>query len=298
MTILDEDLLRLNRQGLIPGPQESENDFIKRVDYCLNLKSQMSQDIDRELPLSYENLDKTDLISSAFPKTKRLFDLSPNWIPLFFSNYKLSPWHGGCAWIFKATEESPVGAFFQLRQAFRTSAKYLKMYDRDELIAHELAHVGRMMFEEPKFEELLSYRTANSNFRRWFGPIIQSSWESMLFVIVLLITFIIEISTLNLQNQQALEIAMWLKMIPIGFILFAGTRLFWKQNKFSSCLKKLKEIFHDERTANAVVYRLIDREILAFAKMTGQEIIDYAREQDQNSLRWHLIYKAYFQSGN
>ena len=95
---------------------------------------------------------------------------------MIFSNERLAPWHGGCAWIFQFAEGLPTAALIQLRQVFSRQPTFLGIYHRDELLTHELVHVGRMKFEEPRFEELFAYETSTSAFRRWFGPLIQASW--------------------------------------------------------------------------------------------------------------------------
>ena len=41
MTLVnDSDLLKYNLEGIIPGPNENEEDFSVRADYCLNLQRQ------------------------------------------------------------------------------------------------------------------------------------------------------------------------------------------------------------------------------------------------------------------
>ena len=114
--------------------------------------------------LFYEDVDMKDrafqaILDEASFKTKELYGIQPTWTPLFFNNYQLAPWHGGCAWIFQLTENAPTAALLQLRAPFRHQPTYLNLYRRDELIAHELSHVGRMMYQEPQFEgnSCLSY---------------------------------------------------------------------------------------------------------------------------------------------
>ncbi len=249
---MNNDILQWNREGLIPGPNESEETYRQRVAYCLNLDKET-------LPLKEEEKADKSFLSSALSQTKELFDIVPEWIPLFFSNYKLAPWHGGCAWIFQVTENSPTGAIFQLRRSFWKSTKYLGMYDRDELIAHELAHVGRMVFEEPIFEEFHAYRTSKSSFRRWLGPIIQSPRESILFIL----------------------------LFPL--IFFALIRLIRRQFQFKKCLNNLSFFSNP----NAVIYRLTDKEIIDFGKMNSQQITNYMNQQKEKSLRWQVISIAY-----
>src|ERR1700722_15718294 len=155
--ISDAHLLELNSQGLIPGPDETEETFLSRAEYCLNLREKMSEKL-QESPLSVFDKPSSveEYLAPALQLTERLYQFAPAWIPLFFSNYKLAPWHGGCAWIFQTEEGTETAAFLQLRKAFAQKKSYLKIYARDELIAHELCHVGRMCFEEPRFEEILA----------------------------------------------------------------------------------------------------------------------------------------------
>lgn len=289
---LDQNFLNFNKVGLIPGPEEKEEDFILRAHYCLNLKTDIAHSLQEQIPFSIQDQLSSDLLIPGCKKVDTLYDFNPEWIPLFFSDHQLAPWHGGCAWIFQADEKSPTGAFLQLRQALLKKRHYLGLYERDELIAHELVHVGRMAFDEPKFEEVLAYRTSTSSFRKWVGPIIESSYESMFFVIALMIIFLIDFSLIATGNHSAYQLAMWIKLIPLGLIMLALARLWNKQHRFSKCLKNLTDLLKDEHKAGAVIFRLRDKEISAFAKMTGEQILHFAREQSE--LRWKVIFQAYF----
>jgi hypothetical protein len=288
----DQQLLHFNQLGLIPGPGESADEFGLRVNYCLNLKENLSEEFKNYL--GSLNEDSVDPLINSFDTVASTYDISPTWIPVFFSNYKLPPWLGGCAWIFQMTETSPTAAVLQLRQNLKRSPKYLGIYHRDELVTHELAHVGRLKFEEPKFEEVLAYHTSPSAFRRWFGPIVQSSFESMLFVIVLLLITCIDIFLLVFHNYEAYLSASWLKAIPISMICLALIRLWGRQHRFNKCLAQLEMCLQSPQDALKVLYRLTDREVLNFAGMNTQEIISYAAKEAANSLRWQLIYNAYF----
>lgn len=46
-----------------------------------------------------------------------------------------------------------------------------------------------MMYEEPKFEEILAFDSSTSVFRRFFGPIVKSSYESSIFILILFLLF-------------------------------------------------------------------------------------------------------------
>lgn len=286
--ISDSKLLAYNDQGIIPGPNEDEAAFAARAAYCLNLRETIGSFLSESLP-AFEEEASGKVINEALPITKKLFDIAPTWVPLFFSNYKLNFWHGGCAWIFQRDENSPTSAFFQLRQAFRKQERYLGLYERNELIAHEMAHVGRMMFEEPQFEELLAYKTSTSRFRRWFGPIIQAPWESALFVLTLFLIFVIDLSVTGYPEYSSKVI--WLRVIPSFMFFYALSRLLNKNGQFRKCHDNLAVI---TKNPDAVIYRLTDKEIMTFAQLTPIEIQMFTRALPTQSLRWRLIYLAYF----
>ena len=296
-------LLELNQKGIIPGPQESETAFLERAKYCLSLQTSLRDELSKEVPFALELPASHEMLRSALAKTSDSFDMEPSWIPLFFSNYRLAPWHGGCAWIFQITDNAPLGALLQLQKTFRHNSSYLGIYHRDELIAHELAHVGRMAFNEPRFEEFLAYSTADSKFRRRFGPIVQSAKESMFFILVLLGTLAVDLSFLLTDYYNFFFTSLWIKIIPLSLILFAILRLWKRQIQYNKCILNLTPLLKNEfkpnvppmhRSAQAVIYRLTDHEIVEFSNMTANEILNYVEEHRNSSLRWRLLVKGYF----
>lgn len=292
--MLDDELIKWNQQGLIPGPFEKENDYLSRVNYCLNLKKTIQEsDLKDQFSFSESN-NIQEILSEAKELTVQLFDVDMQWIPLFFSNQKLALWHGGCAWIFQEKEDTPTAAVLQMRKSWYNKKWGWAGYTRRELVGHELAHAGRMMFEEPQFEEILAYQTSPSIFRRWFGPVIQSSKEAMAFFLslflILLIDFIIVIS-----GQEDLYLSfMWLKLLPVGMILYGLYRLWKKQNILQRCFNQLNDLLKNSQKTKAVIYRLTDSEIYSFAALSPDRIKEYANLEANQSLRWRLIFSQYF----
>lgn len=285
-----ETLLYYNEQGIIPGPAESEEDFFKRAEYCLSLKDSLAERLGKEF--SFQEKIPENLWESPWKTTDVLYGIKPTWIPIFFSNHRLHFWHGGSAWIFQQNEETPTSSFFQLRRTFRHSDTYLGIYHRDEIIAHELCHVGRMLFEEPQYEEILAYQSSPSKLRRWLGPIVQSPWESALFVFLLFFILILDISILAVQPDLFIAVS-WVKLIPLGFIAYGCLRLSQRQYRFKKCLNHLNQALGTPLKANAVIYRLTDSEIEDFAKKSPEEILEFALKQ--TSFRWKLLQFAYIE---
>jgi hypothetical protein len=294
--ISNTDLLRYNQLGLIPSKDETEETFLARVHTCMGLKALLKIDGDQALPFKAEIPETNEILDEPFVITQNLYDINPLWLPVFFSNYQLTPWHGGCAWIFQLQDESPRTAFLQLRKAFAYRKQYLKFYDRNEIVAHECAHVGRMTFDQERFEELLAYRTSRSKFTRWLGPIVQSAGESLMFMATLLVLFVVDLYLILSESHEIYLWTMWLKVIPLGLLVFGLVRLWQRHRVFNGCLRNLKDAVGEAKAANHIIYRLTDDEIANFSKMSGGEINTMAKELAENSLRWRLINLAYFRN--
>ncbi|KAF3363051.1 Uncharacterized protein PHSC3_000387 [Chlamydiales bacterium STE3] len=279
--------LPYNAMGFVPGPKETEEAFKARVAYCLNLKDQVFSQL-------FQKKDEAPTLSLAngvLKKTQFWYGIQPSWVQIIYSNEKLAYWHGGAAWIFQMEENSPTAAFLQLRSSFLTKEKYLGVLSTQELVVHELSHVGRMQFEEPKFEEMLAYRSSASWLARNLGPVVQSSKESLVFVLTLLMIIMVDIGFLIQGHYALYQMAMWLKVIPFGLALAGFLRLYYKKKTLELCYEKLKQITCSEQKANALLYRLTDHEITTFAQLAPAMIKEFIAQQVE--LRWQVIRLAY-----
>lgn len=278
-----------NGLGFIPGAHETEEAFYKRVAYCQELDRHLENSV-ADLPFKKEDENSQDHLHEAFSLTKELYGIEPKWVLLFFSNYQLAPWHGGCAWIFQLNPASPVTGFLQLRAHFRRFSTFLSFYKRQELIAHELAHMGRMVYEEPKFEELMAYQSSSS-WRRWLGPLVQSARESLLFILFLTIAVITNIAFISSGGQLSSLIA-FIKFIPLILFLFALSRLFMRHFYYRRCLKQLCQIFPDQ-IAKHFIYRLRDKEISRFSQLSPSEIKKEVFNESKKTFRWLFLKTIY-----
>lgn len=285
------DYIEWNKKGIIPGPTESEEEYVARAHACLNLSEDLKKQMDESFPLQFEEQADKTFFQEVSKITLNLFDVFPDWIPIFFSNYQLAPWHGGCAWIVQLTENSPITAFIQLRAVFKRSKTFLSIYNRDELVSHEVAHTGRMAFQEKKFEEFLAYRASRSAFRQWFGPIFQSSTETFIFLALLLFIFGMDVSLIALGQIQLIDQTLWIKAVPVLYLVYLVGRLWYKHSLFNKCLLRIKQAAGSGEKANAIIYRLTDSEITFFAKRPLEEMEAYIKQE--NSLRWQVIKQSY-----
>lgn len=289
----DRQWKRWNRQGLIPGPEETEEVFKARVSFCLNLEQRLVEKVGTDLPFNAGDQASQDILIEGTSITSDLYGIAPEWTPVFFNNYQLAPWHGGCAWIFQLDEETPTAAFLQLRAHFREQKSYLALYNRSELIAHELAHVGRMMYHEPQFEEILAYRSSSSSWRRWLGPIVQSSKESLLFIFILGAILMADLALLVLNQPIDAGVLWALKLAPLVMIVLALMRLVYKQWVFANCERKLIKLYANASDAAHLLYRLNDSEIRYFSRSSIDSIKTFMQEQAALSFRWQFLFRLY-----
>lgn len=280
-----------NRQGLIPGPEESETAFQERVMFCQNLQQNLVQLVGANLPFDTHDPPSKEVLEEALPLTQELYGIEPQWVNIFFSNYQLAPWHGGCAWIFQLNEQTPTAAFLQLRSRFRDASHFLGIYHRRELIAHELAHVGRMLYQEPQFEEFFAYQSSSSRWRRWLGPIVQSSKESFFFILLLGLVILTDFALFSLGPKMA-AIAWGVKLLPVIFIVFALGRLIWRHQTFKRCLRQLENLF-SSLVAKHFLYRLRDEEIKQFSHFSPQQIREFIDKAAEQSFRWRFLKMLY-----
>ncbi len=242
----NQKMIEFGNDGFIPGPFEDETIFLERVRYCRQLRKE----------LGFEEVS-LEILNDAFNTTRSLFGISPSWIPVSFSNVQLPFWVGGCAWIFQQTEQSPVGAFIQLRRALKNSSSYL-FYRRKELLAHELAHVGRMAFEEPKYEEVIAYRSSPTQFRKFLGPLFSGSSDMMMFMILAVFIFLVDIGALWWGGWASYVSVFPLKLLPIAWLAWMLGMLFVKQLRFSPRWKLIKA----EKLCVSKIFWLLSQSLL------------------------------------
>jgi len=288
---LNRELLEWNRQGIVPGPEETREEFADRAQYCLTLKDKLQQELSQYVPFLEEEATINDSLKKAIEKSKKSYDIAPLWVPLFFSNHQMPFWQGGCAWIFQVTDSSPRAALIQLRKAFAKSDCYLSLYNKIELLTHELSHVGRLAYEEPQFEEFFAYRLSNSSFRRRFGPVIKSSGESLFFVLTLITTLLMGIALMFFEKP---EWSLFPNIFPLALIFASLIRLRLRHRQLNLCQEQVNKVLGCAKKTAAVLYRLTDKEIIAFSRFEKNQILKYAQEQKHLSLRWKVINEAYF----
>ena len=151
----EKELADLFYEGFLPGPDESEEEFLRRVE------------LSRELAL---NPQKAGLEDVEVGRKIGPFHLS--WLLHKVSNKKLPIWEGAATWTLDC--EGVKIPFLQFRKRYA---------ENREIWSHELVHILRIAFDEPRFEEILAFDRSQSRFRKWLGPLLRTPKESIFFVV-------------------------------------------------------------------------------------------------------------------
>jgi hypothetical protein len=225
----DQELLFYNQRGFIPGPHETEERFIRRVQAA-------EKGGEASIPPAHWEWVRHHL--------RELFDFEPASITAFYSNKNLAPWQGAACWV----EEGNVR--LQLREAFRKGS-YLGLYTREEVLAHEAIHAARAAFEEPENEELFAYAAAEKKWHRLLGPIVKRPWEVWAFI--------------GLIGAGLV----WEELFFLGTLWTSlGLGRLWKQQRRLQRATRflVRSSLCKEKEARAILFRLTDEEIRELGK--------------------------------
>ncbi len=282
------ELLELDRRGFLMPPGQDSRRFVNRArealawaqGVCESLRTQGGAEV----------LGETFTASAAIPPevleeglrpARQAYRVSPLWVPAFYSNRHL-PWYVGGAMFFDPSA-GPFRVCLILREVFRRSRRWL-IYDRAEIISHELCHAARGAMHQSVFEEALAYRLSGSRLRRAAGGVFRGRWEApaVLGGAALLA---------GAGVGEMFGASPWLKLPPAAAPLAGvlGT-LAWRAARDGSRLRRaaaaLQPTFGD--AAEAVLFRCTDREIRSLARQSPGEVQQWL-EQRRECLRWQLI---------
>ncbi|MBS0615265.1 MAG: hypothetical protein JSR58_01775 [Verrucomicrobia bacterium] len=151
-TLSTESLCAALRKGFLPGPSETEEEFIERMQ-----KSESSH---------------ASAWDQANAVLEPLMGFTIDWVPVQKAK-RLFFWEGGATWI---AEDG--AAIIELKSWG---------YKPTEILVHEAVHILRCKFQEPRFEEHLAYATSSKPWRRVLGPLFRAPKETILFLLALLL---------------------------------------------------------------------------------------------------------------
>lgn len=282
-------LAAYDANGFLLGADESAEDFAKRLRLFQANRQKLEDALQKDGKYDAEGIIVTPndripntLFAKIAEHTKRLYRFQIDWVPGFFIDPSFSLLFGGCAFC----SYPDFFTMFIIRRTFKTQEKWL-IYNRDELLAHELCHVARIALLSEEFEETFAYQTSASSFRKLIGGIFRKQTDSFMFLGV---TFVLLFAQI-LRTQ-------WLHSIPIWpFWSLVGLVFAWLLIRHAFHCRRLgiaqrhtAELFGTDN-AFPVMFRCTDAELHRFASTEPQTLKTWISEQ--NSLRWQIIRKRF-----
>ena len=156
---MDNSLLYIYNKGFLPGPKETEGQFLKRIEKVEKILKNPSLFFKKNLT-PFQGCSLLDSVSKNF----------------FF--------HGSSTLIYQIEE----GINFPI---INSPSKFSKLFvEEKEILNHELIHARRCQFDKSKYEEIIAYRTSPSPFRRKISPIITSNTDLIVFFLTIFTSFI------------------------------------------------------------------------------------------------------------
>lgn len=273
-TLSNEELKKLGKEGIVPGPHESEKQFVKRIDTLKRVNENPSKF------LAGKTFEKWD---SNFHQE---LGAAPKWLPLTYSNQGLLLWQGAALWILETQDQKKI-PIIQLRKGFR-KGKFL-FYSQKEVLLHETVHAVRAAFDEPRFEEVLAYYHSRSRWRRFLGPLFRKPSHALFFISLIFISLTVQTTSLFFLTSPLLPYVKFFTLLPLIDLFLKSAILIKDQRLLKKALKKLSEIFPNQNDVFSVAVRLKDSEIQKFATEPLERLLEHIAEEIPKSIRWRQI---------
>ncbi|GHS91064.1 hypothetical protein FACS1894107_03670 [Planctomycetales bacterium] len=190
---------------------------------------------------------------------------------------------GGCAFY----DEERRTRFFLLRAAFRHRKKFLRLYSREELLAHETCHLARQPLADDRFEEFFAYQTSFSPLRRYLGSCFTRPADALWILL----------PSLAILAAAIAQLFIVLPSEPFFLALFLGAGyLLARVRRVRQTIMRAKKNLWLAGVGQplAVLFRCVAPEILALAKMrsTGATRA-YLADRVAKNFRWQVINRRF-----
>jgi len=287
------DLIVLDERGIFPREGETIKDFERRVSAIQCEINVLDKAISRTgdfldiggIKISEDLRIPEDHMQEASSYVER-YAFSITWVPAFYNSKSLPPLCGGCSMV--TCTGLP---FFILKAVFKSKKRWL-IYDRNELIAHELCHIARTPIEGKRFEELMAYKISPSFLRRYLGSCFRSGIESFFLIMPVFLLIIAQI----LQNTFFPELKIiYFIVLTVLYPVFLLTRDYADRKTYSMAERNLYSCFQDKKVnTDAVLFRCTEEEIRYMATLENNgKFLEWVVSKGKTNLRWEII-KARF----
>ena len=290
-------LVEFDNKGLLLGPDESLEDYVRRLDSLKRNIEALAQELDENgqvellnTHFSRDDVIPPDVFRSAQSVTRNLYDFEIDWVPGFFANYRMGILFAGCAMY----SHDDFFAVFIVRKAFKAKEKWM-IYSRTELMAHELCHIAHIGFHTKDYEEIFAYQTSVSVFRKIFGGMLRTTTDTYLIlacVVCLLLAQVINVVTRPPAQWREFPMPLIYSISMVG-ICFVFFRYVFCWRRFRKAKTNLGRVF-SEPTGSAVLFRCDESEIKEISKLKREtDLRAWLSKKLYASTRWRIIVKKF-----
>lgn len=283
----------LDRSGFMPLPGESAEAFLARfkeseetfADFESALEKEGSVTLFDDFQVTSKDRIPPEIIAEAAGRTRELYGFENRRVPGFFLSGKVGALWGGCM----IGDPDNGFAVMLLRSQFRKRSKWY-VYERAELLAHELCHAMRQSLSDIYLEEYFAYQTGRSFLRRNFGNCFIKGYDAILFILP---TFILLGATM-LREFGAMNFPLWPFWVLAGiYPLFLLIRNFLSIRQVRRGEKKLRSFGIPQ--PGALLFRCTLAEIKAIGRMKSKEEFKrFLEDMSGRELRWAVIKVRFF----
>jgi len=286
-----DTLVALDRRGLILGANETPSQYAKRLRCLAENIAEMETElagrgyfmIEGFRLVSGERIPRK-LFDQVAPQTEDLYGFSIDWVPGFFVTPSFGWLFAGCAFYF----DVEFFALFIIRKSFAHRDRFLFIYRRQELLAHELCHIARLSLQSRKYEEMFAYRTSFSAFRRAMGSVFRRPSDSFLVlgsVLLLLCAQLVQSFVLPSLHLGWI-LPFW--GVVIATVAVLGIRNHGLKRTYHRARQNLIAV--DAARPDAVLFRCADDEINRIAELSdSHELRSWIAKRCGDGLRWQVI---------
>lgn len=280
----------LDAAGFLPGAGEDAADFEARISAITDAHREFEEELAAkgevtvfgEFVLKESERIPEEIIAEADELTEQLYDFRTVHVPGFFLSRDIGPLWGGCM---ISDTELPF-SFFLIRSAFRKRPRWF-LYNRQELLAHELCHSMRQPLRDVPLEEFFAYRTSPSRFRRYLGNCFIRDYDALLFVIPVFVL----LGAVMVQSFWLPQFPAWpfwiIALSYPAYLLYRNARARRWVFKAAKALRG----FGVEKPM-AVLFRSTTQEIRDLGKLKSQESFR-AFIAEKEELRWQVIRRRF-----
>jgi hypothetical protein len=281
-------LAELDSKGLFPASRETLEEFKARLENMTEKLDEFDRELEKEEGLELFNCLKLhasdrindEIMREAEQVTDEAYSFAIDWVPGFFLSRNIGILWGGCAISFPENFLS----VFLIRKSFANKRRWF-IYDRLELLSHELCHVARTPVKDLKLEEFFAYRLSNSHFRNYLGNCFRTQYDALFFILPVFILLIAQmVKAIWLFSYPSWPF--WvLAMLYPAFLLIRNQLA---RNVFFNARKALWKF--GVKNPDALLFRCHADEIKEISAIENVGLFaEWVGKNTEKELRWKII---------